>query len=221
MKRVTVIVEGATEERFVTDVLAPELHLASVSVTPIILGVPGHRGGRVNYARVRKDIIKYLKSDPTAYCTTLFDYYGLGAGFPSPPLNLTNSAKATHIEAALKADIVAELDHLRANQRFIPYLQVHEYEALLFSDPNALAAAIRMPKLAAPFTAISKQFQTPEDINDNPQTAPSKRILAHYPSYNKVIDGTIAAQNVSIQSMRRECPHFHTWLLGLESLPDL
>ena len=171
VKRVTVIVEGPTEERFVTDVLAPELLPASVSLTPIVLGVPGHRGGRVNYARVRKDIVRYLKSDPTAYCTTLFDYYGLGAGFPSPPPNLTNSAKATRIEATLKADIVAELDHLRADQRFIPYLQVHEYEALLFSDPNALAAAIRIPNLTAQLTAIRRQFETPEDINDDPHTA--------------------------------------------------
>ena len=103
--------------------------------------------------------VRDLKSDPTAYCTTLFDYYGLGAGFPSPPPNLTNSAKATRIEAALKADIVAELDHLRADQRFIPYLQVHEYEALLFSDPNALRGSHSDAQLDSSVDGHQKTFR--------------------------------------------------------------
>ncbi len=221
MKRVTVIVEGATEERFVTDILAPELHRFDVLLTPIILGIPGHRGGRVNYARVRKDVTKYLKSDQTAFCTTLLDYYGLRPGFPGSVASSTFSSaeKAAIIEAAMKADIVSELLYIRADLRFLPYLQVHEYEGLFFSDPIALGNALHQPALSSQFESIRRQFATPEDINDDPQTAPSKRILAHYPAYRKVIDGTLAARSVTANRMRLESPRFNRWLLTLESLP--
>jgi Domain of unknown function (DUF4276) len=95
---------------------------------------------------------------------------------------------------------------------------LHEYEGLLFSDPVAFASSIYKPNLAEPFQAIRNQFQSPEDINDDPNTAPSKRVLELYPSYRKLLDGTRAAQAVGIVSIRRECPHFNDWVTRLESL---
>jgi hypothetical protein len=102
--RVYAIVEGTTEESFVKGPLAEVLQLRNVYITPIILGVPGHQGGRTNYARVQKDILLRLKQDQKSYCTTMIDFYGLGRGFPGIPLppHLSNVEKVEHIETAVK-----------------------------------------------------------------------------------------------------------------------
>jgi Domain of unknown function (DUF4276) len=125
--RVTVIVEGQTEESFVKDVLAPELWPRDVYLTPILLGVPGHKGGRPNYARLKKDILLHLKQDQTAYCSTMLDFYGLGEGFPGTPIpaHLPSVAKVKDIEQAIKADICALIPSFRPDVRLLPYIQLH------------------------------------------------------------------------------------------------
>ena len=220
MTRVHVVVEGPSEESFVNEVLAPTLGTRQVFLNPILLGVPGHKGGRVNYDRVQKDILLKLKQDRSAYCSTMLDFYGLGKGFPGTPLpsNLSNLDKVTRIEQALKQDIIAQAPDLRPDVRFLPYLQLHEYEGLLFSDPAAFARGINQSNLASQFQSIREDFPTPEDIDESPDTAPSKRVLQLYPSYSKALDGTRAAMAVGIDTMRRECPHFRDWLQRLEQL---
>jgi hypothetical protein len=221
--RVYVIVEGQTEESFLDNVLAPALWPRQIYVNPIILGPPGHQGGNPKYGRVKKDVVKQLKQDRTAYCSTMLDFYGLGSDFPGMPLpgNLPNLDKVRRIERAVKEDIVGELLDLRPDIRFLPYVQLHEYEGLLFSDPAAFAAGIRQAHLAQQFQIIRTEFDTPEDINDDPNTAPSKRVLRAYPAYRKPLDGTLAAQAVGIERMRQECPHFRGWLEQLEGLEKL
>lgn len=161
MTRLTVIVEGPTEERFIKDVLAPSLWVANIHPTPIIVGAIGHKGGNVNYARVRKDVLLQLKQDPNVYCSSMLDLYRLGSGFPGTPFaeNMTGRQRAERIEAAVLEDIVTHAAHLRPDLRLIPYLQVHEYEALLFSDSNALNAAgmPAFPCLGVP-TGITASF---------------------------------------------------------------
>ncbi len=220
MTRVHVVVEGQTEESFVNEVLAPALWTRQVSLNPILLGVPGHKGGRPNYARVQKDILRKLKEDRSAYCSTMLDSYGLGKGFPGTPLppNLSNLDKVIHIEQAVKQDIVTQAPDLRPEVRFIPYLQLHEFEGLLFSDPAAFANSIYQSHLARQFQSVRQGFPTPEDIDDSPNTAPSKRVLHLCPSYSKVLDGTRAARAVGIDTMRRECPHFREWVERLGAL---
>lgn len=223
MIRVTVIVEGQTEETFVKGTLAQALWPRKIYVTPIILGVPGHKGGRTNYARVRKDLLRQLKQDRNAYCSTMIDFYGLGEGFPHEPLSpdAPGIERVEHIESAIKWDICSGIPDLRPDLRLISYLSLHEYEALLFSDPQVLAQAVERPALASRFRQIRDGFPTPEDINDGPDTSPSKRIAAVYPAYRKVIDGELAAGKIGIDKMRIECPHFNAWLKCLEQLPEL
>jgi hypothetical protein len=216
-----VIVEGPTEESFVSGPLAEVLWPRQIYITPIILGVPGQKGGRTNYARVEKDIRTLLKQDPSSYCTTMIDYYGLGDGFPGTPApaHLGNIEKVEHIERAVKDDICRKIPESRPDVRLIPYLSLHEYEGLLFSDPDAFAGALGQGQLANRLHQIRGEFPTPEDINDDPHTAPSKRVLEIYPAYKKVIEGTIAARAVGIHRIRQECPHFRRWLEKLEALP--
>lgn len=223
MRRVWVIVEGATEEAFVSGPVAEALAYRQVYVTPIILGVPGHKGGQTNYARVQKDILRQLKQDRKSFCTTMLDYYGLGRGFPGMPVpkHLQGIQKVEHIEREVKDDISRQIPDLMPDVRLIPYLCLHEFEGLLFSDPDAFARALGQPLLAARFHAARNDFPTPEDINDRPQSAPSKRVLDIYPRYRKVLEGTLAAKAVGIQRMRQECLHFRDWLSRLEALPEL
>ena len=223
MIRVYAIVEGQTEEAFVGKVLAPEFWGRDIHITAIVVGRPGYRGGSVNYDRVSRDVLKLLKQERKTYCTTMIDFYGLGRGFPGtpPPAQLSNLAKVRHIEAALKQDICARIPDFRPDLRFIPYLQLHEYEALLFSDPKSFATGINQAHLAQKFQQIRDAFPTPEDINDTSTTAPSKRVMTAYPAYSKVIEGTQAAMAVGIAAMRAACHHFREWLETLESIVEL
>jgi len=131
-----VIVEGQTEESFVKDVLSVSLWAHGVELVPILLG---HTGGRPTYTRVAKDIRLHLSQESRAYCTTMLDFYGLGEGFPGAPVppGLSSIAKAEHIERAVKADFCVRFPTLRPDLRLLPYIQLHEYEGLLFSDPTA------------------------------------------------------------------------------------
>lgn len=213
MTRVNIVVEGQTEETFVKEILAPALGYKGVYANARLLGRPGHQGGRVNYARVKTDVAAFLKQDTQAYCTTLLDLYGLGKGFPG---SLSSPAD---IERVMKADLHAALGHRwRADVRFIPYVQRYEFEGLLFSNPAALAAGMSRPHLSAAFQEIRAGFQTPEDINDSPQTAPSKRILRLHPPYQKPTHGVLAAKAIGLEIIRRECPRFAAWVKQLESL---
>ncbi|SPE35959.1 conserved hypothetical protein [Candidatus Sulfopaludibacter sp. SbA6] len=220
MTRVLIVAEGQTERSFVSEVLAEALWPHNVLVTPTLLGEPGQKGGRTDYARVKSDVLRHLKQDPTACCSTMLDFYGLGGGFPGTPVpsGVPNLAKVTRIEQAVKADIGERIPDLRPDLRFLPYIQLHEYEALLFSDPPAFATAIGEPHLARVFQRVRDAFPTPEDIDDGSSTAPSKRVLQVCHLYRKVVDGTIAARAVGINAMRRECPHFRDWLERLEAL---
>ena len=222
MTRLLVIVEGQTEESFINNVLAPELWQRSVYARAIIIGVPGYKGGRVNYARLSKDVLNTLKQDRSSYCSTMVDFYGLGDGFPGhpPPHNVANIEKARQVEAAVLADIVRLIPAFRPDLRFIPYIQLDEFEGLLFSDAQAMATGINKANLASTFQGVRDQFRTPEDIDDGPNTAPSKRIKAIC-SYSKVIDGTKAASAVGLPRMRSECPHFHEWIGKLEALQEI
>ena len=202
------------------NMLAEALWPDHVYLTPILLGVPGHKGGRPNYARVKKDVLLHLKQDRSAFCSTMLDLYGLGSGFPGTPVpgSLPSVAKATRVEQAMKADLCEFVPDLRPDLRFLPYIQLHEYEGLLFSDPRLFAEAIHQPHLTAAFQQVRDGFPTPEDIDDDPSTAFSKRILRSFASYRKVLDGITGARGVGIQAMTRECPHFRDWLARLRAL---
>jgi hypothetical protein len=221
MARVNIICEGPTESRFISDVLAPYFWHSEIYLTPMLLGVPGHKGGRVNYTRVQKDILLQLKQDANVYCSTMFDLYGLKTGFPGtvPPPGFAGAQKAVHIENAVLQDIASIVPGLRTEERLIPYLQVHEYEGLLFSDTTAFAVALGRASLAAQLANIRSLFATPEDINDDPNNTPSKRVAGVYSQYNKVIEGTLAAQRIGVNRMLAECPHFRNWIDRLAALP--
>ncbi|MGB2611005.1 MAG: DUF4276 family protein, partial [Isosphaeraceae bacterium] len=103
-------------------------------------------------------------------------------------------------------------------RRFIPFVVMHEFEALLFSDCARFANGIGRKNLAERFQAIRDEFNSPEEINDSPLTHPSCRVAELVPDYQKPIWGNIAALEIGFDRIRSECPHFRAWLERLESL---
>ena len=151
------------------------------------------------------------------------DYYALPEDWPGrkPSASVQGaSGKAEHVEVALLADLVQSAGNRFNPRRFVPFVAMHEFEGLLFSDPEKFAHAIGRPDLASPFAAIRQEFQTPEEINDSRHTAPSKRILELHVRYEKPLMGTVAAIGIGLSKIRSECPHFNDWLIRLEALPS-
>ncbi|NPE60936.1 DUF4276 family protein [Dickeya dadantii] len=217
MIRVNIFVEGQTEETFVRDVLAPAFAYQQIYFTPILAQTSrGYKGGIVSYGKVKHQIERLCKQDPQAWVTTMIDYYGLPTDFPGLDENPAQHAdiyvRIARLEQAFKQDI--NLPNFLAN--FI----VHEYEALLFCQPEKFIDWIDDETPVKKLLAMKAEFPTPEQINNSPQTAPSKRILATIPTYKKTLHGPLIAADIGLDSMRQQCPHFHSWLQRIEALAD-
>ncbi len=226
MIRLLVEVEGQTEEEFVYNVLAPYLYeIGYDKVSASLMGnarLRRHRGGVRSWSSVKLDFIRHLKSDPSIMLSTMVDFYGMPkTGDSEWPGRLEADSlpfaqKASRVEEAMLDDISAELPECRT--RLIPFVVMHEFEALLFSNCNRFAEAIALPEKESELQRVRDLFSTPEMINDSPFTAPSKRISDIIPGYQKPLYGTLAALEIGIGEIRNECPHFNTWLTRLEQL---
>ena len=218
--RLHVTAEGQTEQAFVKNVLSP--HLAPFNVFADARSVltskdkkahKEYHGGLINYQKARADIVTWLKEDHHSECrfTTMFDLYALPEDFPgyADAAKLNDPyARVLALEDAFSQDI--------DDRRFIPYIQLHEFEALILADPKQLDWEYL--EHDEPITNLVTMVgsQNPEMINDGPQTAPSKRILKEIPEYDKVTSGVSVAQKIGIDSLRQKCSHFADWLTKLE-----
>jgi len=177
-----------------------------------------YRGGLLDYQRAKRDLLRWMKEDQhtDAFFTTMFDLYALPDDFPGylEAKKLTDPfQRVASLEDAFRTDI----DH----PRFVPYIQLHEFEALLLSDPSKFdwefleheGAIKRLVELCG-------KFSTPELIDDGEQTAPSKRIIQEIPEYGarKASAGPVIAAKFGLAVLRQKCRHFHEWLTKLEAL---
>lgn len=219
MIRLNITAEGHAEEQFVKQLLYP--HLQSLGVYANVRRLrtsKGYRGGYTNFGKAEFDIRQWIKEDPTAWHTTIIDLYGLDSDFPA--YEVTRHLLPYSRVARLEQAFGERINHTR----FIPYLQLHEFEALLFADSAQTEEWLQLenPRLqTGTLTTIRNAYQTPEEINDSPETAPSKRILAQCPGYDKVADGILILKEITLSVIRRECPHFNVWLTQLEGLAKL
>ena len=181
------------------------------------------RGGIKPWSTVRKEILNNLHGDAGCFTTTMVDYYGMPLTWPgrSEASRHPLSERAHCVEAELLADVRQRMGGSFNPDRFVPYLMMHEFEAMLFSDCHRFANAIGRPNLASAFQEIRDQFANPEEIDDSPRTAPSKRIEGLVPGYQKPLSGTQAALAIGLDTIRAACPHFNAWLDRLERLPAL
>lgn len=225
MIRLIIVVEGQTEEAFVNDVLRPHLAARQIYVSATIVGKTialrrGHRqrGGGA-FCHWQADIERILKGDstPTLRVTTLFDLYGLPGDFPGLETHSKKPDSVKRCEA-----LQAELAALFEDRRFIPYLQRHEFEALVFAALSALRGLFDAKDDLDGFTALETILEsaTPEEINNGETTAPSKRLAAHLPGYAKTLHGPLALEEAGLAQVRQACPRFDAWLTHLEGLGE-
>jgi len=174
---------------------------------------------------VRKDLLNHLRGDPKAVATTMVDYYGLPAvGAKQWPgrqaaTTLPLPQRAAAVESAVHQDVCAKMGAGFDSARFVPFVLMHEFEALLFSDCTKFAEGIGRADLARRFQQIRDAFGSPEEIDDSPATAPSKRVARIVPGYEKPLLGVLAVLTIGLGSIRDQCPHFRGWLERLEALP--
>jgi hypothetical protein len=223
--RLFVIVEGDTEQEFVKHSLAPHLDGFSVWTTPIEVTTKRDRKtgqklsqGGGHWKHWRKDIRTLLRSNAADLrVTSLFDLYGLPEDFPR--LAELSSERDTVRRVGLLQDAMRDdiEDH-----RFIPYVQRHEFEALVLSGLDHLREQLADADARAGLDALRKELgdTAPEDVNDGPETAPSKRLLARVPGYGKTTHGPSVTAKVGIDGLKQRCPRFGAWVASLEALGE-
>ena len=213
MKTVYIIVEGPTEEEFVNNSIADHLRgYGIVNTLPILLETsPGFFGGDVSFSRYERNVQNLLSRDANAIVTSLIDYYKLHTDFPgyihAHTLRVKN-AQCDHLEQQLALTI--------NNQRFIPYIQLHEFEGLLFSDTRGFDYIRNIsPVNRTEIANIIAAFDNPEMIDDGEMTHPSKRLKRLIPKYKKPFHGPIIALENGMTPILQKCPRFNLWIDNL------
>jgi len=217
---VMVLVEGKTEEIFVNDLLRPYMAQKNIYLYPTQISKPGQKGGDIRFIRAQRDIGMHLKQRPDTYVTTFIDFYGTkewpGLDLVRPGATPTEIAKT--INEATKTEVVNLFEEWRADIRFIPYVAVHEFEAMLFSDIDLLAAKLNVNKEQV--EQVLTESGEPEAVNNKPETAPSKRLDAWSLNgkFAKTTTGIVIARQIGIPTIREQCPLFGKWLITIETI---
>lgn len=211
MKRLYIIVEGQTEQEFVNEQIAPYLCQYGIyEVTPILIHTSkSGRGGFVNYQHLKKDVSRLLRSSKTDFVVSMFvDFFRC----PEIPQKERWSNKANHLEQIVEMErcIYEDVNDIR----FIPYIQLHEFEALLFASNDGFIAFFSEEQ-AKKTQRIIAAYDNPEEINTTPEGAPSKRLLAIKDDYDKVIEGNLIALEIGLSRIMGRCPRFKVWIENL------
>lgn len=227
MMYINIIAEGKTEESFVKEVLTP--HFARldkfVSVRLIQTGWDKFKnkpakGGLLKYHWLKNDIEDWIKSDKSkenTWYTTFVDLYAFPKDDLSPyskTIQKINNiyTKIDTLEKAIDDDI--------NHPRFLSYVQLHEFETFLMIEPEYLL--IMYPDARSAIKSLKKEIsgREPEEINESPHTAPSKRIIKHIPEYEdqKATIGPLVTNDIGLIRLREKCPHFDEWITKLENL---
>ncbi len=217
MRKVLIYVEGQTEETFVRDVLAPYfqdnlLLIPTLARTKRTKAGRTFKGGIVSWAQVQRDIRGLLGDRSAVLVTTMIDYYGLPDDFPAmdslpggPP-----DRRVAYLERAFKEDI--------GSPRFEPFLVLHEFEAFVLVEPEALSKVFPEDKGHLPSLVRDIGGRPPEMIDEGPETHPAARILHYFPRYQKALHGPLITGRIGLGAIRMRCPHFDAWLRRLEAL---
>ncbi|MCU4164151.1 DUF4276 family protein [Carboxylicivirga caseinilyticus] len=211
MKRIIIIGEGPTEQLFCNDVLQPVFNAHDIFLeTPKI---KKSKGGIVAWEHLKKQVELHLK-DTGVYVTTLIDYYGIHPCHAFPKWEeakaiVNKSDRITFLENSMLEEIDESIRY-----RFIPYIQLHEFEALLFSDITVIEDNFESDEFKDYdyLLETDKAFSNPENINDGKTTAPSKRLGRIIDDYSKVVYGSLLAQEIGLDKILEKCPRFNNWI---------
>lgn len=227
MKRLNIVAEGSTEESFINDVLVG--HFASldifISARKIRTGWDRinnkpSKGGLLKYVQFRNDVLRWImseKNQPNTWYTSMIDLYAFPKDEKSPYKSdiqaIINPYQKIH---ALESAIESDIDH----PHFIPYVQLHEFEAFLLVEPDRLITMY--PNQQSGINRLKHDIGKikPEEINESFYNAPSKRIINYIPDYEgqKAQVGPLVAHDIGLSVLRSNCPHFNEWIAKLENL---
>lgn len=205
------IVEGQTEESFVKNVLKPYFAELGFWIKPELIKTSKEgRGGAVTWARFSRQLINSMKQRPDARFTSMIDLYKLDTDFPH-----ASTRRVKDIELGMLQSLPDDL-----RWRFVPYIQLHEFEALVFAGLRELLPLANVEE--AEIAALEREvvgFGSPEEIDEGPETAPSKRLRRRLGKrYQKTTHGIQATQAFGLERLRERCPHFAGWIAKLEGL---
>jgi len=222
------IVEGQTEEEFVKEILRPYLETQQIVIQGVEQVITGKsrtgkycKGGGKNYELYKNHLInrmKQFKNRENLYFTTMIDLYALPKRFPNSDIYKNETDKYKKVEAlesAFKNDINQD--------NFLPYIQLHEFETLLFSDLDKFKEYyIDEENIDQKISALKndvKEYDNIELINDSENTAPSKRIEKFFNRYcrEKPTAGLYLSLEIGLDKMREKCQHFNEWIEKLLS----
>lgn len=210
MRAIYILAEGPTEEIFINKIVVKYFYDKSIfDVRAILMQTSkGHKGGAVSYHRFKRNVEDLLKNESDIIVTSLIDYFRLYTDFPDYEKAIVINNKIQRVTALENALSVAI-----NNRRFIPYIQLHEFEGLLFSSPigfeNFPDVSVRNLEM---LRQAVKEHDNPELLNDGVETAPSKRLEKLLPSYKKTIHGTQIAEEISLQVIMQKCDRFRKWI---------
>jgi hypothetical protein len=218
MKRIIIICEGETEQEFCVKTLYPHFFSKHFIIqSPLI---KKSMGGIVNWKDIKKQIEITLENEPDVFVTMLIDFYGVYTKHKFPnweesKIHTNKNTQMDSLEEGMKNSIDEKLRY-----RFIPYIQLHEFEGLLFNDINIFYSQIpkkdlvNINELQSTFAA----YENPEMINNSKQTSPSHRLERIISGYNKIVYGNILAEAIGLNNIRLKSPRFNNWISKLESL---
>jgi len=220
MKRIVIICEGPTEREFCNTVLSP--YFASFGIYVDAPLIKHSHGGIVPWPMLKRQINIHLRAEHNAHVTTLIDYYGIssGHGFPrwEESLKIPDvNKRVMEVEQGMKNGLGQDVC-----LRFIPYIQLHEFEGLLFSNIDVFERVIPKGDLVGieelHETAI---FDNPEMINNSCETSPSHRLERIVNGYDKVVYGSYLAETIGLTKIRERCPRFNNWIETLLKVQGL
>jgi len=230
VRQLNIFCEGQTEQGFTAQLLQPHLfpHCDGLIHT-LAVGEKDHHhlyglGAKKKYTG-KKGVQSFIRNTikqrgaKNVYFTTIFDLYALPNDFPGKDANTRNAADPTPYVEALEEAFGKDINH----PCFIPNLLLHEYETMLFSDPDAFRVSFEnCDKEIKALKAIADSVPTIEHINDGSETAPSKQIIRVFGDrYRglKASAGPDIAAAIGLPRIRGACPHVDRWLKKLEDIP--
>ena len=166
------------------------------------------------------DVLRWIESDrgrPNTFYTSFIDLYAFPKDSQSPyTKRIQNITDHYQRVSELEAGIAQDIDQ----ENFIPYVQLHEFETLLLVDPDRLL--IMFPDGQRQVNKLKRDIGDldPEEINESPLSAPSKRIIKYLPNYEgqKAQVGPLIADDIGLSLLRQKCPHFDEWITKLENI---
>ena len=215
MKRLIIVCEGETEQAFCNDVLRS--HFLSKDMLLEAPTIKHSNGGIVAWDTLKKQIVRHL-NEGNCTVSMLVDYYRIRDSYHFPGwMKAKEKANLYDRMHYLFEQMLLDMDE-KLRPRFIPYIQLHEFEGLLFSDISVFPDNFTKEQLDfKQLESAVNEFNTPEEINNSPATAPSERLKKAVSGYDKVTDGAFLAMEIGLETIREKCILFNEWMGRLEN----